>query len=238
MIILESLILTNNTTQALIIAPTREIAAQNHSVISALGKYFTHLRIVLIIGGLNVKHDKVNISQGGGAHVVVGTPGRMKELMLANVLKVGGVRVVVLDEVDQLFQSTFRGQTTWLLTQLPERRQTLMFTATLTTAVTDELQQHMNNPQFVLISADDPSLIGVKQYRHRVTTSTNAFEIFQAKLATLLEILAQISFHQCVVFSNNKGKAQELVEALKDNGWESVCIGGDMEQRKTCVLTI
>jgi superfamily II DNA/RNA helicase len=90
----------------------------------------------------------------------------------------------------------------------------------------------MREPQFLMLSADSPSLIGVKQYHHLVKLegAQSAYHLFEAKLAILLGILAEVPFHQCVVFFNNRGKASELVEALNDASWEAVCIDGDMAQ--------
>jgi ATP-dependent RNA helicase DDX20 len=227
--VLEHVVVSNAVAQALILAPTREIAVQINEVLNTVGQFVEGLKSFAFVGGLPLKQDKANAK---GCHVLVGTPGRIKDLLYSQALRAATLRCIVLDEADQLFQSTFDAQVSWVLNQLPARRQTMMFSATYTAAVLASARKHMREPQFLMLSADSPSLIGVKQYHHLVKLegAQSAYHLFEAKLAILLGILAEVPFHQCVVFFNNRGKASELVEALNDASWEAVCIDGDMAQ--------
>ena len=126
----------------------------------------------------------------------------------------------------------------------------MMFSATYTQSIMDTIMKHMRKPQFVLLSADEPSLLGVRQYyailqgapvdrlRSGLECSRrrfNPYELFKEKLKFLLELLSQVSFHQCVVFSNKKGQAAELVSTLNEHGWATVGTGGDLNQKvKAC----
>jgi superfamily II DNA/RNA helicase len=226
-IVLEHVVVANAVAQALILAPTREIAVQINEVLNTVGQFVEGLKSFAFVGGLPLKQDR---AKARDCHVLVGTPGRIKDLLHSQALRAATLRCVVLDEADQLFQSTFDSQVSWVLNQLPARRQTMMFSATYTAAVLASARKHMREPQFLMLSADSPSLIGVKQYHRVVEGSQSAYHLFQAKLQVLLGILAEVPFHQCVVFFNNRGKASELVEALNDASWEAVCIDGDMPQ--------
>ena len=224
--------------QALVLAPTREVAVQIQHVITSIGSQIAGLKCCVVIGGMSVKEDRHRASQ---QHIVVGTPGRIKDLISTGSLPTSSLRIVVMDEADQLFQQVkCGGEALWILNRLPSRRQTLMLSATYSAKATRTVSMHMRDPQFVFVSADEPSLAGVKQYVCRIDLSSETvasgvseqdpYVMFQKKVSWLVDILNQVQFQQCVVFSNQKGWSNDLVEELDRHGWVSTSISGDMPQ--------
>jgi ATP-dependent RNA helicase DDX20 len=241
--------------QALVMAPTREIALQSARVMRDIGRaYGDALHVLTCIGGVPMQHDTAALlgdkeeeeeeeaddddNAMPPPQIVVGTPGRLRALIACGALRCDALRVVCLDEADQLFTGDFRDEVAWLLQRMrtPETRQTLMFSATFTDAVLRDVVRFMRpEPQFVLLSADAPSLQGVRQYYVAVGGGGGGdggdhVSVFRRKVHVLLQLLARVSFHQCVVFSNSTGNAAELVDALNARGWPADCIGGHLSQ--------
>ena len=243
-ILLQNIVVaTNSHVQALVLAPSREIALQITDVIRDIGRYVTGLGVYTAIGGISMKQDRMQLQSGGGGgggaggsnvhtHIVVGTPGRVKALIEHNILDTTSIRMLVLDEADQLFADSFEGQVTSIVSALSPRKQTMVFSATYTDRIIDRLTAYMREPQKILISADDPSLRGVQQYYECVTCDVeHPDDVRDAKIERLLQILSSLSFHQCVVFSNDKDAALDMIDALTEEGWPAVCIAGDMPQK-------
>ncbi|GAB5372456.1 hypothetical protein AAMO2058_001667000 [Amorphochlora amoebiformis] len=221
-IILESLEIKSKWPQSMVVAPTREIAVQIRDVIVTIGQYMEGLSCNFFIGGLPVDTDKKRLRS---TQVVVGTPGRLVSLvrMKATVECFHHVRIVALDEADQLLAVEFESQVTQLVSSLPERKQA---------------KGLMKSPHIVRISKDEPSLEGVTQYKKVLPSrSLNTGEkflphvLFSNKVRCVVDLFDNLQFHQAVLFSNHKNQAEEVVEILGDAGWPAVCIAGGQDQR-------
>lgn len=144
---------TSKSTQTLIIAPTREIASQIHEVISSVGFAFVDLRCALCIGGICVKQDRATLdahrNDGSSCQIVIGTPGRVKQLIELNILKTQAIELFVLDESDKLMDEQFKVQIDEIYKRLPPDRQMIVTSATYPNELSDFLKRYMRAPKFI-----------------------------------------------------------------------------------------
>ena len=164
-IVLESILLDFRAPQAIIIAPTRELAHQTRDVIRTIGQYMEGLGCQAFVGGMSTDLDvKALSAETSACHVVSGTPGRLRALIEIGALRLEGVRHLVLDEVDQLLAEGFRQQVEYFLAVLPTRRQMLAVSATFTKELLDYLGTIMHKPSMVSVVKDSVALKGVRQF--------------------------------------------------------------------------
>ncbi|XP_021494458.1 probable ATP-dependent RNA helicase DDX20 [Meriones unguiculatus] len=229
-IALDSLILENYSTQILILAPTREIAVQIHSVITAIGIKMEGLECHVFIGGTPLSQDKTRLKK---CHVAVGSPGRIKQLIELDYLNPGSIRLFILDEADKLLEEgSFQEQINWIYSSLPASKQMLAVSATYPEFLANALTRYMRDPTFVRLNPSDPSLIGLKQYYQVVNSYPLAHKIFEEKTQHLQELFSKIPFNQALVFSNLHSRAQHLADILSSKGFPTECISGNMNQNQ------
>lgn len=224
---LEMICVTARTTQALIIAPTREIAVQICQVISSLALHMPDLRVNSFIGGMSVNEDKVKLKL---CHIVVGTPGRLNQLISLGALNVTNVRLLVFDEADQLFSRQFKGDILNLVRTLPHNKQVLALSATYSSEITEILDKFMRSPSHVRLGREAPALLGVYQYVRLLPYTLQAHQKYQMKFKELLSIISTISFDQCLIFSNSQLRAESISNQLKGAGWPSLFLTGSQLQ--------
>ena len=209
-----------NAIQVLIICPTREIAVQTNQVITSLAIHLPNFKSCAAIGGIKLKED-VNLMSK--CQAVVGTPGRIKQLIDLNVLKTNSIRLLVLDECDKLLDIHFKQQIDGIFECLPQNKQMIAVSATMTSDLADFLSQYMRTPVFVRLNADNPALIGVKQF-YRITEYHHLNHMnFDNKIDPLIEILKNISFSQCLVFSNYQTRYL-IIELFASNNSFTNCL--------------
>nr|XP_058937738.1 probable ATP-dependent RNA helicase DDX20 isoform X2 [Kogia breviceps] len=229
-IALDSLVLENLSTQILILAPTREIAVQIHSVITAIGIKMEGLECHVFIGGTPLSHDKTRLKK---CHIAVGSPGRIKQLIELDYLNPGSIRLFILDEADKLLEEgSFQEQINWIYSSLPASKQMLAVSATYPEFLANALTKYMREPTFVRLNSSDPSLIGLKQYYKVVSSYPLAHKIFEEKTQHLQELFSKIPFNQALVFSNLHSRAQHLADILSSKGFPAECISGNMNQNQ------
>lgn len=238
--IIENIVLSNPHPQAVVIAPTREIATQIRSVVSRIGRHLKGFSCVAFIGGQSRAIDRKKIARR--CHVAVGTPGRLADLIERKILVVTSVRVIVLDEADQLHGGSFGKIIKWIVSSMPSRKQIMAFSATYTNDLLGSIKTYMRDPLEVRISSSrarskaekyDVALRGVEQYFVKSSTIVprTISDSFQAKTTLLSEVLANVRFRQAVVFYNDKQRAHHLARKLRDRGWPCQFISGDQKQR-------
>ncbi|TKC46902.1 hypothetical protein EI555_011981 [Monodon monoceros] len=229
-IALDSLVLENLSTQILILAPTREIAVQIHSVITAIGIKMEGLECHVFIGGTPLSQDKTRLKK---CHIAVGSPGRIKQLIELDYLNPGSIRLFILDEADKLLEEgSFQEQINWIYSSLPASKQMLAVSATYPEFLANALTKYMREPTFVRLNSSDPSLIGLKQYYKVVSSYPLAHKIFEEKTQHLQELFSKIPFNQALVFSNLHSRAQHLADILSSKGFPAECISGNMNQNQ------
>eukprot|EP00210_Caulerpa_lentillifera_P001381 g1328.t1 len=219
--------------QALIISPTREIAQQNSKEIQRIANNlpYPNLSSPVFTGGVSIHEDRRRLMRP--AQVIVGTPGRLLCLIQHNLLNLDGIRLLVLDEADQLFNSeSLKSTLETILTALPSARQSLAFSATYSTEAMSSIESWMDYPQLVVIPDCQEPLIGVKQCFKLIRSEANEEPgvIFERKLNTLLKLFDQVSFNQAVVFCNSKSNAELIKEKLNSLGIQSAVTSGKKSQ--------
>ncbi|XP_029011710.1 probable ATP-dependent RNA helicase DDX20 [Betta splendens] len=227
-IALDSLVLENPATQVLVLAPTREIAVQIHSVVMAIGCAMEGLQCHVFIGGRPVSQDKPHLKK---CHIAVGSPGRIKQLIELGMLSTASIRLFVLDEADKLLEEgSFQEQINWIFSSLPVNKQMLALSATYTECLAQHLTRYMREPTFVRLNPSDMGLKGLKQYYKLVKSHALPHKVFEEKVQHLLELFSKIPFNQALVFSNLHTRAQHLADILSSKGLPAVCISGGLTQ--------
>lgn len=215
--------------QALVVCPTRELAHQIASEIARLSHNLPPPPATcgVFIGGVPVAADLRTLRRN--CQVVVGTPGRLAWLVQARHLATKGIRVVVLDEVDQLFTQSMQRDVEFLLNNVPQEKQFLAFSATYTSEVLAQVESRMHVPQRILVSGTCSNLIGVRQcYKlcRDVNRDKRGEHIFEAKVDALIDLFNTVSFHQALVFCNEQGGAAKLAGKLTRQGFPAEFISG------------
>ncbi len=212
--------------QAVVIAPTREIAIQGARLVTDLAAGAPGLggwvRVAVCVGGLSVDADARDAPR---AAVVVGTPGRLSQLVRERGLDLQGARFLALDEADKLMDSALQADVNVVFAAMPERKQVLALSATYSPATKALLAAYMRSPREILIDESTPSLIGVRQCLARSASGSHA-----DRLAVLDAALAAFPFQQCVVFCNGRGRGEAIAEYLVKKGWPAISISSQQSQ--------
>ncbi len=207
--------------QALVLTPTRELCQQVADQAELLSKHHD-MRVACIIGGKSI-HQQVETLKRG-ATIVVGTPGRLIDLMNRHVLDISKLDLVVLDEADRMLDIGFRPDIEKILRRCPEERQTLLLSATLPLPVEKLAQRYMKNPQKVDVSTGDIAPSTIDQYYIAVDQDR--------KLPLLVKLLAKLKPSQVLVFTRTKRGADQLHAVFARKLSRVACLHSDLEQRK------
>ncbi len=207
-------------TQALIIAPTRELAIQIFDVVKNLG-VFLKAQVHLCTGGTQVADDKKKLKEG--AHVVVGTPGRIRDMMNRQILDSTYLKMLIIDEADEMLGMGFLDQINEIIKLIPPDCQIGLFSATIPPEIIKLTETIMNNPAKILVKKENLTLEGIKQYYLSCSNDTNKYE-------NLYEIFANIDVNQCIIYCNTKEKAEKLAEQMREKDFVVSCIHGSMPQ--------
>jgi ATP-dependent RNA helicase DeaD len=212
---------SRNEVQALVLAPTRELAVQITDEISRLGAY-TGVRVLTIYGGQSINTQLDHLRQG--VHVVVGTPGRVIDHMKRGSLDLTRTRYVVLDEADTMLDMGFIEDIEFILDSIPPQRQMSLFSATMPKRIMDIAHRYMKNPEKILVSADEPSAETLEQY-YAVTG-------YDDKLQTLDDILQTERPASAIIFARTKYGAHKLARELQKRYYNAVALHGDLSQNQ------
>ncbi len=206
--------------QVLVLAPTRELAIQ---VAEAFQRYASHLKgfhVLPIYGGQDYSTQLRQLKRG--AHVVVGTPGRVMDHMRKGTLNLKGLSFLVLDEADEMLRMGFIDDVEWILEQIPKQRQIALFSATMPSIIRKIAQQYLNEPEHVTIKVTTASAENIRQ-RYWMVSGVH-------KLDALTRILEAETFDGMIIFVRTKTATVELAEKLEARGYSAAAINGDMSQ--------
>jgi ATP-dependent RNA helicase DeaD len=217
--ILEAIDTAQPVTQALVLAPTRELANQITGEITALGKHLG-VRCVPIYGG--VAYGPQNDALREGAHVVVGTPGRILDHLGSGRMQLGRVRVVVFDEADELLSLGFWPDMKEIKSYLPDKRQSCLFSATMPEKVLSLSRSFLVEPKFLSLVEGHASPTEI-EHAHYVTTA-------QEKEANLRRILELEDPESAIIFCNTKDDVRFVTSYLQRHGFDADQISGDLTQ--------
>ncbi|MBU5612776.1 DEAD/DEAH box helicase [Geomonas azotofigens] len=209
--------------RALILAPTRELVVQIEKDAQTLGKY-TGFNIQAIYGG--VDYMKQRDALKAGADIVIGTPGRLIDYLKQKVYSLKDVEALVIDEADRMFDMGFIADLRFILRRLPpyEKRQNLLFSATLNTRVMELAYEFMNMPEKVSVTPEQMTAERVEQVLYHASR--------KEKFPLLLGLLRKMGMERTMIFVNTKREAEYLQDRLNANEFPCKVISGDVEQRK------
>jgi ATP-dependent RNA helicase DDX20 len=227
LIALDSLDLQSRACQALILAPTREIAFQIANVIKTVGAHLVGLSVQTFIGGLHVHLDHKNLLN---CHIAVGTLGRIKQLIESQALDTQSLRLLVLDEADMLLERNFRSDLELILKQMPSSRQTLAVSATFSDDLRWFTERYMDEPTTVKAKSTCVALLGIQLCK--LFTFQDLRYDFEFRSEQVVRILDAISFTQALVFSNFQTRAEHLYDRLTRNGYQCAMISSKLHQKE------
>src|SRR5580658_665668 len=214
---------SKSSVRALIVAPTRELAVQIHHDAEILGRH-TGFRQAVVYGGVDYEKQRRQLEDG--VDVLIGTPGRLIDYFKQHVFDLRHAQAVVLDEADRMFDLGFIADIRYLLRRLPppEKRQSMLFSATLSYRVLELAYEHMNNPELVRIEPDKMTVDRVRQMMY--------YPAMEEKVPLLVALLRQYEARRTMIFVNTKRAAERLESTLNANGFHAQALSGDVPQNK------
>lgn len=195
-----------DTPRIVILVPTRELVVQIAAEVDKLTQYMS-VRTLGVYGGVNINSQKKSVYQG--IDVLVGTPGRVMDLTLDNVIRFDSLQKLVIDEFDEMLNLGFRTQITSILSMLKNKRQNILFSATMTDEVDDMLEDYFNFPEEITLEKSGTPLEKIEQIGYNVPN-------FLTKVNLIVELLRNTEFDRVLLFVNNKKTADLLAEKLEE----------------------
>lgn len=218
---IEKLPAERETLKGLVITPTRELAIQVAEELNRIGQ-FKGVRALPIYGGQDI--DRQIRALKNRPQIVVGTPGRLMDHMRRKTIRLQQIKIVVLDEADEMLSMGFVEDIENILQEVPQERQTLLFSATMPKSIQDLAQRFMKNPEFIGIQAKEMTVPQIEQYYVEVQE--------KQKFDVLCRMLDIHSPDLAIVFSRTKRRVDELFEALSKRGYSAEGIHGDLTQAR------
>jgi len=204
---------------ALIVAPTRELALQVHRELSWLYEH-AGARIVACVGGMDPRAEKHQLY--AGCHIVVGTPGRLRDHLERNNLKIAGLKTVVLDEADEMLDLGFREDLEFILETTPKERRTLMFSATLPRDIVNLAKRYQRNALHIETAAGARGHADIEYRAMRIAPQDFAHAI--------VNVLRVVDSPAALVFCNTRGGVRHLHATLVERGFSAVSLSGECSQ--------
>ncbi|XP_055960691.1 uncharacterized protein LOC126668738 [Mercurialis annua] len=212
--------------QGLVLAPTRELAQQIEKVMRALGDYLS-VKVHACVGGTSVREDQRILSSG--VHVVVGTPGRVFDMLRRQSLRSDYIKMFVLDEADEMLSRGFKDQIYEIFQLLPEKIQVGVFSATMPPEALEITRKFMKKPVKILVKRDELTLEGIKQFYVNV-------EKEEWKLETLCDLYETLAITQSVIFVNTRRKVDWLTDKMRSRDHTVSATHGDMDQNTRDII--
>ena len=212
---------SKNTTQVLLLSPTRELATQSYNVITALSNNMK-ITTQLFIGGTYIDRDITTLSNNT-PHIAVGCTGRIFDLIKRNHLKYKDIKLMILDEADEMLSVGFKEQVYEIFQYLDNDIQIALFSATMPTEIENLTSKFMRNPIKILVKAEMLTLEGISQYYV-------AFDDDLAKFSALKDLFESISVSQCIIYCNSIKRVDDLYEAMIEENFPVCCMHSGMEK--------
>lgn len=216
-----------NKTQGIILAPTRELSKQIHHVLSNLGKMMDKLKIQLLVGGTSIENDVQELKTI--PHIIVGCPGRINDMIRRKKIFISDVKIIVLDEADEMLSKGFKDQIYNIFHQLDEDNvQIALFSATMSQELIEMSKKLLRNPEKILVKSEALTLEGIMQ-------AYVLLENEQQKYGTLKDIYTIINVSQCIIYCNSLKRVIDLYNNMNNEGFPVCCLHSDQtrEERET-----
>ena len=217
---IESISRERNGVEVLILCPTRELAMQACEEIRKFSKYMGWVKPCAVYGGASMEKQIMDLKRG--ANLVVGTPGRVMDHMRRRTLKFNNLKMVILDEADEMLNMGFREDIESILQDVPEERQTILFSATMPPAILEITNQYQKEPEFIKIDAKYRTVDTIEQYYFDIPSGM--------KTEAIQYLLLAYEPKASMIFCNTKKMVDELTESLTLKGFKAAGLHGDMKQ--------
>ena len=193
-------------TQAMILSPTRELSFQIKKVFDAIGSMIPKMRTQLLIGGTSTEED-IQLLEQQPPHVVIGCTGRVQDMLRRKRLKIEHLKIIVVDEADEMFSYGFKEQIYNIFQYLPNEVQVALFSATMPNELNVLTEKFMRKPVKILVKAESLTLEGISQYYVALDTDDHKYE-------ALKDLYSVFSVSQCIIYCNTVKRVQDLYEAM------------------------
>jgi len=207
--------------QSLVLCPTRELADQVARELRRLARAVHNIKILNLCGGIPIGPQIGSLEHG--AHIIVGTPGRIEDHLRKNTLDLSQVSLLVLDEADRMLDMGFQQSLDAIMAYVPDRRQTLLFSATYPDQIRALAERVMKNPVMVQVDESHDSS-SIRQHFYR-------FELNKHRMTALRLILLKFRPGSALVFCNTRKETEEVADELRSHGLSAIALHGDLEQR-------
>jgi ATP-independent RNA helicase DbpA len=211
----------NYSAQSRVLCPTRELADQVAKEVRKLARTTQNVKVLTLCGGAPFRAQAESLEHG--AHIIVGTPGRVEDHLRKKTLQLDHLRILVLDEADRMLDMGFQSQLDAIVNQTPKIRQTLLFSATYPAEIQSIAERIMLKPVLAKVASDHDRTT-IEQHFYRVDDVAE-------RLTALRLLLLQHTPESALVFCNTKQEAQDIAEDLRSHGFNALAIHGDLDQR-------
>jgi len=211
-----------NTTQVLVLSPTRELTVQTARVFSSIGCMMDELKVQMLFGGSAVEEGST-FSSKNTPHVICGCPGRVYDMMRRDRIRSKDIKLVILDEADEMLSSGFKEQVYNIFQHFNSNIQVALFSATLPQTIYPIIKKIMRNPVKIIVKKEMLTLEGIKQYYIAVDDD-------RQKYATLKNLFSYLSVSQCIIYCNSVRRVSDLYEAMKEDEFPVCCIHSNMDK--------
>ena len=208
-------------TQIMILAPTHELAEQINNVVNGLGNYLK-IKTMLLIGGKPVDKDRKEIEENT-PHIIVGTPGRVQDMIRRKWLNVSKLKLLVIDEADEMLSTGFQDQMYKIFQYMPESIQIGLFSATMPTELEELTKKFLRNPTKILVKSEELTLQGIAQYYISLLDDQQKYECIK-------DLFSNLSITQAIIYCNSTRRVDDLTEAMKTDEFPVEKIHGKMAQ--------
>ena len=209
-----------NKVQAILMSPTHELATQTANVVTGLGSMMTNLRVQTLIGGTSINEDSINL-QKNTPQVIVGTPGRIFDMIKRDKLNVSFLKILIIDEADDMLSTGFKEQIYNIFQQLPSDIQVSLFSATMPQDVLDLSSKFMRDPVKIIMKAEELTLDGIKQYFVALPNDI-------AKKEAVKMIFEHLTVSQCIIYVNSVKRVIDLYNVMLEEGFSVICMHSSM----------
>ena len=220
--ILENLEIKSFCVQAVVLCPTRELAEQVSTDIRQLARALQNVKLLTLCGGKPMRRQAESLAHG--AHIVVGTPGRIEDHLSKGNLELGDINTLVLDEADRMFDMGFQEAIEGIVERIPTKHQSLLFSATFPAPIEKIAKRAMSKPIVVKVDNEHDSRL-LSQYVHQIDSNEERQE------ATRL-LLLHYQPASCLIFCNTKKETKQLAKVLQESDFSALVLHGDMEQKE------
>lgn len=214
--------LKNNNTQVLILSPTRELCQQTSNVVQSIGGLMPGLRTKMLFGGVELEQGS-SFLERNVPHIVSGCPGRVFDMIHREKLSSKDIKLIILDEADELLSTGFRDQIYNIFQRMNANVQVALFSATLPDAILPVVNKIMRDPVKIIVKAEMLTLEGISQFYVAVDDD-------RQKYLTLKHLFSFLIVSQCIIYCNSVKRVVDLYEAMKEDGFPVCCIHSNMER--------